>query len=447
MTGLVRARHALPVLAATAALMIVAPPAAEAARPTAGTAGSIADAARPTAAIAGSDPVRDVAVPVSPRPATYAADGLTYGNTTRVAPGVTYRPFTTTASGGPVQGYLVTADLRRASVGLLHPADVGARATVTAMTNGAHAVAGINGDYFNISETTHAGVAPTGSSVGPEVSSGRDLKAAVPDGQRFGPALTTGSTDEDVIGLGNDRRAHLAALHLTGTVIDGRARLPVRGLNQYAIPVGGVGAFTHAWGAVSRMRAVCGTDTAREAPCATDTAEATVRHGVVKSVGDTIGAGDIARDSTILVGREAGADALRSLKPGDRVRIAYHLAAPEHFQFAVGGTPIRRAGAPVPNLDTTEAAPRTAAGFTAAGRRFYLMVIDGRSTTSAGVTLAELSALLNAAGATDAVNLDGGGSSEMAVRFPGEKSAAVQNVPSDGTERPVANGIGIFTRP
>lgn len=402
--------------------------------------------AEPTAGMAGSDPVRDAAVPVPARPGSYAAAGLTYGDAAPIAPGVTYRTFTTTASGGPIRGYLVTADLRRASIGLLHPADVGARETVSAMTNAAHAVAGVNGDFFNISET-HVGVVPTGSSVGPEVSDGRDLKAAVPDGQRFGPPLTAGATDEDVIGMGDDRRAHMAGLHLTGTVVDRGTRLPVRGLNQYAIPVGGVGAFTHAWGPVSRMRAVCGTDADRAAPCATDTAEATVRHGVVTSVGDIVGAGEIPRDTTVLVGREDGADRLRTLKPGDHVRAGYRLTGPRHFRFAVGGTPIRRNGAAVPGLETTGAAPRTAAGFDADGRRFHLMVIDGRSATSAGVTMAELSALLGAAGATDGVNLDGGGSSDMAVRDPGDPAATVRNVPSDGAERPVANGVGVFTRP
>lgn len=71
------------------------------------------------------------------------------------------------------------------------------------MTNAEYAVAGVNGAFFNISET-HAGVVSTGASVRPEVSGGRDLKAAVPDGRRFGPALTTGTTDEDVIGIGDE---------------------------------------------------------------------------------------------------------------------------------------------------------------------------------------------------------------------------------------------------
>ncbi|HEY3686335.1 MAG TPA: phosphodiester glycosidase family protein [Streptosporangiaceae bacterium] len=425
-------RHANRTLLAPAAAVVLAIAAAPAAN------------AAPGPGIAGSDPVRDVTVAAPPRPAVRAASDLAFTGTTRIAPGVDYRTFTTTAAAGPVQGYLLDADLRRASVGLLHPADVGARATVSAMTNAQRGVAGVNGDFFNISET-HAGVVPTGSSVGPEVSGGRDLKAAVPDGQRFGPALTSGATDEDVLGVGGDRTAHLASLRLTGTVRAGRTELAVRGLNQYALPVGGVGAFTHDWGAVSRLRAVCGTDTDRTAACGADTAEAVVRHGVVTAVGDAVGAGAIPRGTTVLVGREGGTDRLRTLRPGAHVRIAYRLTGAERFRFAIGGLPIRRGGAAVPGLETTGAAPRTAAGIGSGGHRLSLMVIDGRSAASPGVTLAELSALLAAVGADDGVNLDGGGSSAVAVRGPGDAAATVRNVPSDGTERAVANGIGVFT--
>jgi exopolysaccharide biosynthesis protein len=77
----------------------------------------------------------------------------------------------------------------------------------------------------------------------------------------------------------------------------------------------------------------------------------------------------------------------------------------------------------------------------------YLVVVDGRSERSGGMTVAELSALLGQVGADDAVNLDGGGSSTFALRAPGEPSVTVRNIPSDGSERAVANGIGVFARP
>jgi exopolysaccharide biosynthesis protein len=48
-------------------------------------------------------------------------------------------------------------------------------------------------------------------------------------------------------------------------------------------------------------------------------------------------------------------------------------------------------------------------------------------------------------GADDALNLDGGGSSTLVAREPGEQDVTVQNVPSDGSQRRVANGIGFFS--
>jgi phosphodiester glycosidase len=361
---------------------------------------------------------------------------------------VRIRRFQSSGAAGPVLGGLLEVDLSNAhvSAGLLHPSAVAARQTVTHMTKGQGAVAGVNGDFFNISET-HAGVEPTGSASGPEVSGGHALKAAVPDGQRFGPALPPGTSAEDVLAVGTDGVGRLPRIPLTGTVHSGATSLPVRGLNQYAIPYGGIGAFTHAWGSMSRRRSVCGTNNVRTAPCSTETAQVTVRGGVVTAVSDAVGAGDIPSDTTVLVGRDKAADQLRALRPGDQVQVEFHLADQERYRFAIGGFPIRRGGAPPAGLRNVGSAPRTAAGLNQAGTRLYLLVVDGRSAKSSGLTLAELSALLGRVGASDGVNLDGGGSSTIAVRGPGRSAATVQNKPSDGAERKVANGIGVFTTP
>jgi Phosphodiester glycosidase len=407
-----------------------------------------------------------------------AAPALRYTGTWPVWPGVVFRVFHASGSAGPVLGGLLDVDLRNphVTVGLLHPPVVAAREPVSLMADTQHAVAGVNGDFFNISEV-HPGVPPTGSAVGPEIAGGHARKAAVPDGQRFGPFPPVGATTEEVIGVGSDRTGRLAALRLTGSVsvdgpiaslppqpqppspqpiddlrvsgrgpADGRLRIPLRGLNQYALPVDGVGAFTGHWGSVSRLRAVCGTDTLRRAPCSADTAEATVRRGVVTRVGSAIGAGPIPPDTIVLVGREAGADALRRLRPGDRARVAYHLAGAGHLRFAVGGFAILRNGRPPAGLDSATRAARTAAGVSRGGRHLYLVVVNGRSAVSAGLTLAGLSTLLHRIGADDAMNLDGGGSSTLALRLPGEPVASVRNLPSGGRERAVANGIGVFVR-
>jgi hypothetical protein len=269
----------------------------------------------------------------------------------------------------------------------------------------------------------------------------------VPFAQRFGPLPPPGATTEDVIGVGTDRIGRVSHLRLAGTITHGRTRISLRGLNQYALPVGGVGAFTSAWGTVSRLRAVCGSDVARTDPCSADTAEVTVRRGVVTAVGDAVGAGAIPPDATVLVGREAGAGELRRLRTGDRVRIGYHLIGPRRFRFALGGFAILKDGAAPAGLDAVALAGRTAAGVSRNGRHLYLVVVDGRSVLSTGMTLGDLAALLGEVGADDAMNLDGGGSSTFALRAPGEPAVTVRNTPSDGSERAVANGIGVFVRP
>ncbi|MEU6040162.1 phosphodiester glycosidase family protein [Actinomadura sp. NPDC047616] len=373
--------------------------------------------------------------------------GLRYTSSRRVSPGITARRFHTRGVAGPVAGHLLEADLadRRVGVGLLRPPVVAARRKVSVMARAQRAVAGVNGDFFNIGET-RAGVEATGAASGAEVDSGRPRKGAVPFGQRFGPPLPPTSSVEDVIGVDRKRVGHVSRLRLKGTIRSGRTTLAVRGLNQYALPVGGAGVFTSQWGKASRRRAVCGTDMLRNAPCTTDVAEVTVRRGVVTKVRGTVGRGAIPKGTVVLVGREQAAAALRGLRRGDRVRVRYRLAGRHRFRFAIGGFRILRDARPPAGLAAVDPAPRTAAGISRDGRRMYLMVVDGRSERSGGVTLAELARLMWQAGADDAVNLDGGGSSTLVVRGPRGRAATVRNAPSDGSERPVANGIGLFVR-
>ena len=369
------------------------------------------------------------------------------GEPTTLAPGVTYQTFSLTASHGPVQGYAVTVDLSNphVSAGLLHPPSVAERQPVSTMANAQHAIAGVNGDFFNISET-HAGVTPTNSSDGPEVSAGRMLKAAVPNSQRFGPGLPAGTSTRDVIGVGIDRRGRLGTLTLRGSIITPSRQLDLDGVNQYAVRDGGIAAFTPAWGTTSRARVVCGSDTSRLAPCSTDTTEVTIAHGVVTSINATPGAGAIPNGTVVLVGRDAGADTLRALHVGEAAAVHYRLDSTTKvpFRFAVGGFPILEGGKPLPDLDNSVTAPRTAAGVSADGTRLYLITLDGRAELSGGMTVLELAQQLASMGASDGVNLDGGGSSTVVTRTPDQSQVTVDNNPSDGSERPVANGIGVF---
>jgi exopolysaccharide biosynthesis protein len=73
------------------------------------------------------------------------------------------------------------------------------------------------------------------------------------------------------------------------------------------------------------------------------------------------------------------------------------------------------------------------------------VTVDGRSAKSVGLRTKEVAEMMRKLGADDALNLDGGGSSTLVAREPGEQDVTVQNVPSDGSQRLVDNGIGIFS--
>jgi exopolysaccharide biosynthesis protein len=81
--------------------------------------------------------------------------------------------------------------------------------------------------------------------------------------------------------------------------------------------------------------------------------------------------------------------------------------------------------------------PRTIAGTTHDGK-ILLATIDGRQTTSVGTTMDETAAVAKALGMYDAINLDGGGSTAMALQ-----DGTLVNRPSGagGAERAVGDAI------
>lgn len=81
--------------------------------------------------------------------------------------------------------------------------------------------------------------------------------------------------------------------------------------------------------------------------------------------------------------------------------------------------------------------PRTAVGRTN-NNHLIFVVVEGRNTRSAGMTLEELGALMKSLDAHDAINLDGGGSSEMVI------GGKIVNELPKGEERPIANAVLIY---
>ena len=177
--------------------------------------------------------------------------------------------------------------------------------------------------------------------------------------------------------------------------------------------------------------------------------EVKIVNGRVTAV-STAGNMVITPGSVIVSGHGASAAALAQLRVGDRVTISETLGSSvaDAAETVVSGGPLLvehgrahvRSSEEKMAADITKGrAPRTAVGLKQDGT-LLMLVVDGRSNNSAGLTLAELAAYLLRLGAREAVNFDGGGSSVMAI------NGLVVNKPSDGKERPVSIGLGLFPR-
>lgn len=92
--------------------------------------------------------------------------------------------------------------------------------------------------------------------------------------------------------------------------------------------------------------------------------------------------------------------------------------------------------------------PRTAIGLTASNTKLLLMTVDGRQPdVSDGVSLFELANYMAEFGATNAIGMDGGGSTELAMNFYGDGSPAeLVNSPSE-SERLVGTSLAVFALP
>ncbi|MGL4362524.1 MAG: phosphodiester glycosidase family protein [Cellulosilyticaceae bacterium] len=89
--------------------------------------------------------------------------------------------------------------------------------------------------------------------------------------------------------------------------------------------------------------------------------------------------------------------------------------------------------------------PRSVVATTANTGEMLLIAVDGRGT-SIGATHNEMIEILKRYSVKDAMYLDGGGSTTVVARNEGEANVTLQNTPSEGTQRKVMNGIGVFSK-
>ena len=89
--------------------------------------------------------------------------------------------------------------------------------------------------------------------------------------------------------------------------------------------------------------------------------------------------------------------------------------------------------------DIKGANPRTAVGLDESGKIMYFVVLDGRRDLAKGMTQTQLGELMKEIGCFNAMNLDGGGSSLLAIKEDGEQKVANEV----SYKRPVTNSLGI----
>lgn len=137
--------------------------------------------------------------------------------------------------------------------------------------------------------------------------------------------------------------------------------------------------------------------------------------------------------------RGQGATTIKGLRPSDKVRLSWAFGWP-HVMDSIGGMPqIVDGGVNVARNCASyfcDRNPRTGVGVMADGT-VLLVVVDGRSRNSVGMTLIEFGRAFVSLGAVEALNLDGGGSTAMWIDGSG-----VVSDPSDSSgERPVVNAM------
>ncbi len=159
--------------------------------------------------------------------------------------------------------------------------------------------------------------------------------------------------------------------------------------------------------------------------------------------------------STVLAAASSAAGPLGGVQVGDRLQVRVFATPPEWglaMQAVAAGPLVLRGGVPSrPEEWRSEgfalahnnfAHPRTVVGATADGEAL-LVTVDGRRAGSRGMTTVEIAHLMQHLRAVDAVMMDGGGSTTMAVR--GRTVNVPCTGPGDcGRARPVAAALVVW---
>ena len=374
---------------------------------------------------------------------TYQVDTLFHA---QVGPGTTQTSLLFTGPSYDMRVFYITIDLEDPNVSIRAVSGqdmVAGGETTSSMaqrhsTEGAQYFAGVNGDFFVTSGSTKNGV----SMVGTPISS------CIVDGEFYKTSNENFQFAVDVEGIPFIGTAN----YLTSTAVSGANTVLFKGVNVGSID-NGITVYTPRYYGATDSDAGCAEVTARLADGETFSPGKSCRM-VITGTPSIAGNMDIPEDGFVIHGRgsnvEGGTtigafDFVNSLKEGDEITLnSVVLMGSESIvpQQMISGQPhALQDGVELgPVEDTSGFHPRTVIGYGDNKTKVVMMVVDGRSTISNGAMTSQLGYLMKYAGATDAINLDGGGSTTLYTQALG-----IRNVPSDGKERADANAIFVVS--
>ena len=340
-----------------------------------------------------------------------------------VAPGLTFTQWDQTDLRGTVRAYLMAADLDQPGLSLdyLAAAEVSDRDEVFDMVAADAAVAGINGDFFDITDT--------GAPLGFGADRDRGFLHGRESGWNRAFSISRGGTPA----IGD------VAMK---AVVKQQPQLQVANVNSPTVMEDRVGVYTPDWGSTVGTRVTDGETS--------DVREVVIRNDRVVRNRPRL-SDDLRIRGEVLIGRGSAAKRLSWARVGEKARVVYK--AKNRVTVAITGNKQLLDEGIRTVVDDREMHPRTAIGIDRDTNTVLMLVIDGRQTFSRGYTMVELANLMLFLGAEDALNLDGGGSSTMVGLDP-TGILGVRNSPSDGAtrglpgqQRPVPDGLQVSYLP
>jgi exopolysaccharide biosynthesis protein len=345
--------------------------------------------------------------------------------------GVTYQHIHYETASGPLDVYETMTDLSDPNVAVKtvmsgDQLENDNNETVSQMANRTGAVAGTNGDYFE------------------QNASGMALNMTVDNGQ-----MLHQPTQSVVMGIDANNHVSMSKYQFAASVnATNGTTYSIAALNGHPVTYkNGIVLMTHDlgyWEMASNATVV--------------TLQKTDTPNVWKVLAIDAGKNVVDcpyQDSVKLIAQGTAAIAYvnANLHKADLVNVNYGTTADSsNLKYAIGGQAILLKDGQAYNDPTPPEAgfanlnmPMTGLGVTQDGLHMLQVVVDGRSGKSFGLTYAEMTNYMKARGMYNAMIFDGGGSTDLVVRQPGDTKATVANHPSDGSERHVANGLFIYS--